>query len=238
MVPIRLKSREKEPSELDLQFSFHKFRKFRLQIAWLFACLLAVFAESSNRGFFMGIPVIFLGETIRIWSHGYLRKARQLATDGPYAYVRNPLYLGNFLIGFGFCLIIWHPMIVTSFVVGFYTVYWITVKGEEQRLAHKFGVQYAEYVKKVPRFIPHFSPYPNRSRALFRAHRIWGHGEHITILGILILLSVLYLRQEFYQQRNPITTESIVLIIFVFVLVGITALFMQLRRKARAAKTK
>ena len=124
MAQRRLKHSKTQPFEVGLQFSFHRFRKLRLYFAWVFAVALAIYAKSTDRGFWLGIPVILAGEAIRIWSHGYLRKARQLASDGPYAYVRNPLYLGNFLMGLEFCIIIWHPVVGIVFTFGFFLVYW------------------------------------------------------------------------------------------------------------------
>lgn len=191
-----------------LPFSFHRFRKIRLYLAWSFAIALAIFSESTSQGFLIGAPVILIGEIIRIWSHGYLRKLRELAMSGPYAYVRNPLYIGNFLIGIGFCLILWHPVIAIIFVVGFFLVYWVTIKGEEERLSSKFGDAYAHYVRHVPRLIPRSVPYKDKDRlnnVQFQFYRVWGHGEHITILATVVLLLTLYLRQELYQERHPVT---------------------------------
>ena len=232
------KGRETQPFEIGLKFSFHRFRKLRLYFAWLFAVILAIFAKSTDQGFWMGTPVVAIGEMIRIWSHGYLRKARQLATSGPYAYVRNPLYLGNFLIGFGFFLMIWHPMIGIVFTIGFFSVYWLTVKGEEQRLAFKFGSAYADYFQKVPRFLPRLVPYERRAKAPFAFHRIWGHGEHITILAIISLFLVLYLRQELYQNHKPLTTMTLVLLslnigIGILLIVALAARGLRSRKRAK-----
>ncbi|MBI4372234.1 MAG: isoprenylcysteine carboxylmethyltransferase family protein [Candidatus Omnitrophica bacterium] len=194
------------------EFSFYPFRKLRMYFAWIFVLVLVIFAKSTDRGFWIGLPVIALGESIRIWSHGYIQKIRQLATEGPYAYVRNPLYVGNFLIGLGFCIILWNPFLVAAFVTGFYLVYWVTVKGEEQRLESKFQKLYKEYLTYVPRFIPRFSPYEKRGNAAFVFHRLWKHGEHITILAILNLLVLIYLRQLFYQYREPLTQSNLTLL--------------------------
>lgn len=202
------------PSELDLLFSFHRYRKLRLYFAWPFVLALALFAKSTEQGFWLGAPVIVLGEMIRIWSHGYLRKARQLATSGPYAYVRNPLYIGNFLIGFGFCAIIWHPLIVSTFILGFAVVYGVTVKGEEQRLSYKFKEEYERYRHNVSRFFPRLTPYGESRKAEFKSHRVWGHGEPITILAILELYLMLYLRHEFYQEHARLSGFGFMVFIF------------------------
>lgn len=189
---------------------FYRLRKLRLWLGWPFAIILVIYAKSSTQGFWIAIPPILLGEALRTWSHGYLRKIRTLATDGPYAYVRNPLYLGNFLIGVGFCAVIWHVLIFGIFVVGFFLVYWITIKGEEERLAFRFGKDYTDYAGAVPRFIPRLSPYPGRQKSRFSFHRVWGHGETITVLAIILFLLLLYLRHEFYQEHQAMTGVTLV----------------------------
>ena len=207
-----------QKSELELQSPLHKFRKLRLYFAWPFFIALIFFAHSTNQGFLIGIPVIFLGELIRIWSHGYIQKSRALATDGPYAYVRNPLYVGNFLMGLGFCLVIWNPFIMTVYTIGFFGVYWITIKGEEQRLLHKFGNDFQSYIEHVPRFIPQLDPYSKRSHTKFEVRRIFIHGEQITILAITTLLLILYLRQETYQEgKRWISSELIAFNLLAFI---------------------
>ena len=197
--------------------------------AWLFVVALSILAKSTDRGFWVGIPVIFLGECVRIWSHGYIQKTLQLATEGPYAYVRNPLYVGNFLIGSGFCLIIWHPMVAVIFVMGFYLVYWVTIKGEEQRLADKFQGAYQDYLKRVPRFIPRLTSYERYGKGVFVLSRAWRHGEHITILAIASFLILIYLRQELFQERQLFSEIALSPIFSFVILVTLLLLSMRLR---------
>ncbi len=179
-------------------------RKLRHYLAWPFAFALAMVAKSSDTGFVAGIPVIVLGEAIRIWSSGHLLKARQLVTDGPYAFVRHPLYVGNFLIGLGFSVIIWHPLIVLFFVIGFFAVYRVTIGLEEDKLRDRFEPSFQSYAEHVHPFIPRFAPYPYRSRDPFVWQRVWDHGEHIAILAITVLILAIHVRQEFYQEHRPI----------------------------------
>lgn len=205
-------------SEIELleQAPLHRYRKLRLYFAYPFAGVVAFFARSTDLGFLIGIPVIILGEAVRIWSHGYIRKAKELATGGPYAFVRNPLYVGNFLIGLGFCSIMWNPFILALYTLGFMSVYWITIRGEEQRLVFKFKEQYSDYVKQVPRFIPRFSPYPKRSPSPFDFRRALEHGEQVTILSTLTLLLILYLRQEIYQEGQSLISPDLFAVNLIF----------------------
>lgn len=214
---------ERPEDEIFTYAPFHKFRKLRLYFAYPFVVVLAIFARSTDIGFLVGIPIVLAGESIRVWSHGYLRKARQLATDGPYAYVRNPLYVGNFLIGLGFCVIIWNPFVVALYVLGFFGLYWVTVRGEEQRLSFKFPDEYQDYLKTVPRFFPRLTPYSKRSQLKFEFHRVIGHGEPITILGVILLLLLIHLRQEIFQYGVPLGSPHLwlsygVLIVSAFIM--------------------
>jgi len=204
--------------------------------AWPFVVGIAIIAESTTKGFWLGIPVIVLGEAIRIWSHGYLRKTRRLATDGPYAFVRNPLYVGNYLIGLGFFMIIWNPWMVVLYTAGFIGVYWVTVKGEEQRLRDTMGKPYDTYCEHVRRFIPRFTPYAERSRAKFAAHRVWGHGELITILAINCLGILVFLRQEMYQFSNGINLMTLSLSVGLLALSMWLVFALELRKVKGKAK--
>lgn len=225
----RFSSGGKNVSELDLQFSFHRYRKLRLYFGWAFLIAVAFFAKSTDQGFLASVPLMLLGGALRVWSHGYLRKARELATSGPYAYVRNPLYMGNFLIGLGFCVVVWHPLIIFFFVVGFFAVYWVTIKGEEQRLRFKFKGRYENYIGNVPRFIPRFTPHSSSANARFALHRVFGHGEPITILGIILLYLILYLRQELYQDGKPFSALTYSLL-GLFLLLGATMIVLMSMR--------
>ncbi|WDT81042.1 MAG: isoprenylcysteine carboxylmethyltransferase family protein [Candidatus Manganitrophus sp.] len=102
----------------------------------------------------VGVPFVLLGEAIRIWSSGYIRKNEELATTGPYALTRNPLYLGNGIMGFGFVLMGRDLSLIFFFFVFFTLIYRSTIQREEARLSAKFGERFAEYVAAVPRFPP------------------------------------------------------------------------------------
>lgn len=215
MAPLlKLGGRQRKPSELELLFPIHRYRKLRLYFAWPFVIVIAIFARSTVPGFWLGAALILLGEGIRIWAHGYLRKARKLATSGPYAYVRNPLYLGNFLIGIGFCAIVWHLLLALVFTIGFASVYGVTIKGEEERLYYKFKEQYLRYQQSVPCFLPRLSAYWGGQGQKFKAHRVWGHGEHITVLAILVCFLSLYLRHQLYQEATGFSWDVIVAFVF------------------------
>ena len=119
-----------------------------------------------------GFAVSMLGELIQLWSFASLDKNSDLAIRGPYAMVRNPMYLGRFFILFGFLMLLGNLWILLAFAV----IYWFymdtRVEREEAHLRPIFGARYDTYCAKVHRFIPG-PPLPGQpvaywSWALFR----------------------------------------------------------------------
>ena len=101
-----------------------QFKKLRLLLAWIAGPLLFVSSRSNEQSFRLGVPVLIAGELLRLWATGYMEeKGQKLATDGPFAYVRNPLYISNFLIGLGIVLIVHNPGILAVFLIGFAVLY-------------------------------------------------------------------------------------------------------------------
>jgi protein-S-isoprenylcysteine O-methyltransferase Ste14 len=101
-----------------------------------------------------GGGVAFAGLVVRAWAAGYLAKNQSLATTGPYAYTRNPLYLGSALIGLGFALAGGSWALGPVFLVFFLAVYWPVMRREEDFLRREFGEAYDRYAKDVPLFFP------------------------------------------------------------------------------------
>ena len=113
----------------------------------------------------VSLVCIIAGEALRIWSVGHSGrttrakelKAPALATGGPYAVVRNPIYVGNFLLGLGYVLLTRIHWVIGAYIVFFFIQYTLIVNIEEEFLEGKFGDDYREYRKKVKRFIPNLA---------------------------------------------------------------------------------
>jgi protein-S-isoprenylcysteine O-methyltransferase Ste14 len=101
-----------------------------------------------------GVAFVLAGLLIRSWAAGTLRKYRRLITTGPYAVVRNPLYIGSFLMMGGFCALLGDWPILVLVMVPMIALYWLAVRDEEQVLAQAYPDQWPDYVARVPRFIP------------------------------------------------------------------------------------
>lgn len=129
----------------------------RVILSFLIGGLFVYYSNPTTRSTLLGIPFIFIGEGIRTWASGFIKKAKEIAQEGPYALTRNPLYLGTFFIGLGFSLISHNLVILMLFLIIFFLVYTVTIKNEEKELSGKFGAPYIAYKMSVPVFFPRIS---------------------------------------------------------------------------------
>ena len=102
----------------------------------------------------IGLQLIVVGTCIRSWAAGILTKNRDLSTTGPYAFTRNPLYLGSFLMMIGFCTIIGALRDFIAMLLLALLLYWPKIKSEEAYLQQKFGQLWSEYRQSTPRLLP------------------------------------------------------------------------------------
>lgn len=164
----------------------------RIVTSLLLGAAFWFFARPSFASIMAGIPFVLLGEAIRTWSSGYIRKNQELATAGPYALTRNPLYLGNGVMGFGFVVMGRSWALLLLFLFAFAFIYRSTIRQEEERLSAKFGERFSEYVKAVPRFFPRWR-WPSAGGG-FDWSLVMKHREHRTWLGILVVLVLMMIK--------------------------------------------
>jgi protein-S-isoprenylcysteine O-methyltransferase Ste14 len=137
------------------------------------AVMLAFLGKPSALSIAVGLPLAFTGEAIRAWAVGYSGvttrgdavTAPALVTAGPYAYVRNPLYIGNFITALGFAVaftgangLLARKALVCGALGAMVGVYSIVVPHEERYLRATFGAEFDEYVAAVPPVIPRTAP--------------------------------------------------------------------------------
>lgn len=177
---------------------FFKIRSFT-PIPFILA--LIYFAKPTILTTAIGLVIVVIGEFLRIWTVGYaggstrattLGAARDLVTTGPYSHVRNPLYLGNFMISFGICIISSVIWLIPLLIVGYLLQYLPIVAVEEAYLLETCGNVYQSYQEQVPRFLPQLHPYQLRSTHDFSLTRgINSEKRTLTaIVGVIILLLV------------------------------------------------
>jgi protein-S-isoprenylcysteine O-methyltransferase Ste14 len=131
---------------------------------------MIIFAKPTVWSLIIGFLIASVGELIRFWGVGYAGGetrttgpvgGSKLVTNGPYAYVRNPLYLGNMLIycGFGIMSMALFPYFQIVGLIYFFVQYYLIVTLEEEYLSKAFVDEYSRYFKSVPRFIPRLKRY-------------------------------------------------------------------------------
>lgn len=179
------------PEESKLEWS-RIARRIRVPLGFVFAVLYFWLARPTWRFIAFGAILIVPGLLIRALASGHVRKNEALATSGPYAYTRNPLYLGSLLIGIGFAIAARSWWVGIVLIAMFFAIYLPVIRSEEMFLRTKF-LEFDEYMRHVPRLFPRITPYSSSrdngggfSVDLYQKHR-----EYNALLGALAMLAVL-----------------------------------------------
>src|ERR1700694_2415578 len=169
-------------------------RRIRVPLGFLFAALFLLLARPTWRSMVLGSIVVVPGLWIRALASGHVRKNEALTTSGPYAYTRNPLYLGSLLIGVGFAMAARSWWIGLLLLVMFFAIYIPVIRGEEELLRQKFP-EFDAYALQVPRMFPRFGrpPVAGRSNS-FSADLYRQHREYHALLGAVALLVALAMK--------------------------------------------
>lgn len=141
--------------------------RLRVPAGFLIVAAFAWLSHPSSSSLAAGLPLSVLGLALRAWAAGCLAKNQQLATGGPYAYTRNPLYIGTLLVAAGLTVASRSPGLGALFAVVFLLVYLPVIQLEEQHLRRLFP-EYATYAEQVPALWPRWTPFPARNPNPFR----------------------------------------------------------------------
>jgi protein-S-isoprenylcysteine O-methyltransferase Ste14 len=176
---------------------------FRLLALYALVGTLLYFSQPTRIGVSCGLVLVILGESLRFWSAGHLRKTSELVTSGPYRYTRNPLYLGRLLIFSGLCVMARLPHGIHWLVLG---AGWVVFFGyymprkervEPDRLIDVHGESYARYRRAVPALFPSLKPYPDAIAGPWSLARMLRNREHWMVLGLLAASVLLAWRAYF-----------------------------------------
>lgn len=138
------------------------------------------------------------GLLLRALASGHVKKDQELATTGPYAYCRNPLYLGSIIMAAGFAVAARSPWIVLLLAAMFAAIYVPVIRAEEEFLRLKFPL-YADYASRVPRLIPRLSSVSNPGSG-FSLQLYLSHREYNAIAGALLVIAVLIAKLMWYAR--------------------------------------
>jgi protein-S-isoprenylcysteine O-methyltransferase Ste14 len=170
--------------------------RWRVRIGYLVG-LLALALARPTAGSLSGAALLaFIGEALRVWASGHIEKTERLATGGPYAHTRNPLYLGSLLIALAVATAGRSPA-VALLVFAYFGVFYPAVMREEALfLRAKFPEQYAAWADEVPLFLPRLTPGGQRL-SRFCWPRVARNREWRTALALPLVAALLWARQAF-----------------------------------------
>jgi protein-S-isoprenylcysteine O-methyltransferase Ste14 len=177
-------------------------RRIRVPLGFLFAVLYFWLAHPSSRSLMLGTILIIPGLLIRALASGHVRKNEALATSGPYAYTRNPLYLGSLLMGLGFCVAARSWWVGLALVAMFFAIYLPVIRDEEKFLRAKFP-DFDQYARRVPRMLPRLTPHANKEQQVpstFSFELYSKHREYNALLGALAMMGALILKMNFFPS--------------------------------------
>jgi protein-S-isoprenylcysteine O-methyltransferase Ste14 len=170
----------------------HIARRIRVPLGFLFALLYFWLARPTWRSLAVGGIVLLPGLLIRALASGHVRKNEALATSGPYAYLRNPLYLGSLLMGIAFALAARSWWVGIGLVVMFFAIYLPVIRNEEDFLRRRFS-EFDEYARRVPRLFPKLvsSNAANDISSGFSLELYLQHREYNALVGALAMVAAL-----------------------------------------------
>jgi protein-S-isoprenylcysteine O-methyltransferase Ste14 len=167
-------------------------RRIRVPLGFVFAVVYMVLARPTATSLIAGALVLAPGLVLRGLASGHVQKDKQLTTSGPYAYTRNPLYLGSLLLAAGFAIAARSWWILAIMLLMFAVIYVPVIAGEERYLRRAFP-DYEDYARHVPRLLPRITPYRSQQSA-YSSARYWKHREYQASIGCLAVLAILVIK--------------------------------------------
>ncbi|MFZ0798362.1 MAG: isoprenylcysteine carboxylmethyltransferase family protein [Terriglobales bacterium] len=173
----------------------HVARRIRVPLGFIFTAVYVWLARPTKASLITGAVVLLPGLVLRGMASGHVQKDKQLTTSGPYAYTRNPLYLGSLMLAAGFAIAARSWWIVAVMLAMFAVVYIPVIAGEERYLRQTFP-DYDDYARHVPRMLPRLTPYGSQQSA-YSSARYWKHREYQASIGCVVVLAILFLKLIF-----------------------------------------
>lgn len=167
-------------------------RRIRVPLGFIFAVVYVLLARPTKVSLILGALVLVPGLVLRGLASGHVQKDKQLTTSGPYAYTRNPLYLGSLVLAAGFAIAARSWWIVAIMFLMFAAIYIPVIAGEERYLRQMFP-DYDDYARHVPRFLPRLTSYGSQ-RSAYSSTRYWKHREYQASVGCAIVLCILVVK--------------------------------------------
>ena len=173
----------------------HRRHRFRQLLGIVLAILFSVAGQPIMSWFVLGVILVFIGIFVRLWASGHIKKDKVLATDGPYAFVRHPLYVGNIFLTLGFALasgLWWSFPLMIVFLIGFYPP---AIRKEDEKLHGLFKEDWEKWRQDTKALIPRLTPLKKGQRGGWSFWQsLRQNGEPVIALFLLLCLYYLFLK--------------------------------------------
>lgn len=163
--------------------------RLRVPAGFAAAALLLVLARPGRSSLALGGALALLGLALRAWAAGHLRKNERLTASGPYAYVRNPLYLGSLIAAAG-CAVAGASWMAGAAAAIFFAGFYLPVVEEEESHLEKILPGYRAYREQVPRLRPRLPPY-RASSERFSASLYLKNREYQALAAFALVMALL-----------------------------------------------
>lgn len=178
-------------------------RRVRVPLGFVFAAVFLWLARPGGLSMALSLLLVLPGLWLRGYAAGYVKKNAELTMTGPYAYTRNPLYLGSMLIAFGFAAASGRWQILVVLAVLFLAIYWPTILSEEEFLRGQFA-EFDAYAARVPRLLPRLTaargPGVAAGGGRFSRERYLHHREYNALMGAAAIYAALAVRLWFLAR--------------------------------------
>lgn len=178
------------------KFDKRFLQRIRVPLGFVFAILFVVFSRPTFWTLLVGGIVAVIGVAIRAWASGHIDKASELAVSGPYAYTRNPLYLGSLILGLGFTVAAGVWWLGLLFVALFLGIYLPVMRVEVDDIRRIFGTEFDEYERAVPLFLPRLTAWGKNDRK-FDVSLYLRYREYRAAIGAAIAITALAAKAYF-----------------------------------------
>jgi protein-S-isoprenylcysteine O-methyltransferase Ste14 len=175
------------------------FVRWRVRLGYPLALAVLWFARPTVRSILLGALVGAIGLCLRAYAAGYLHKQEVLTVTGPYAYTRNPLYLGSAMMALGAGIAARSWVSISILIIYFAIFYSMVMRREERELHSRHGASFEEYARAVPLFVPRLTAanLSGSSAGSFSLAQYKKNHEWHAAVGFLLLLAVLFLLSRF-----------------------------------------
>lgn len=176
----------------------HRVFSHRLPIGLIFVAIGAMLArphtlwgEYQLWGWLASLAMVLAGMGLRFWAagsagnhtHSAEIEGPRLSTGGPYAFARNPIYIGSMVLGLGMIGLIGDARLLPLYIAAFALLYAFLIPAEERFLHEKFGASFESYRASVPRLVPRITPWPGSINRPFHWEAARGELRLLVVLG-------------------------------------------------------